>query len=195
MYKFVWKCIRWNHCKEVHRIQREVPVAGPGSTPLPRASWYRQTLYLPNRETKDGERGKGCTQTDKKKTKFSSYVRKSRSEQLQSHIWLTASSYMTKYLRISSYIRKPFLIYDFATVPIWIPTDIRKILFSFLSVHQRWAWSQYNDDRSVVLSLLFLFYGWNIILKMKVKNRTNGKTENVKNGKRKKICNEPMCAG
>ncbi len=30
-------------------------------------------------------------------------------EQLQSHIWLTASSYMTKYLRISSYIRKPFL--------------------------------------------------------------------------------------
>ncbi len=32
-------------------------------------------------------------------------------EQLQSHIWLTASSYMGKYLRISSYIRKPFLIY------------------------------------------------------------------------------------
>jgi hypothetical protein len=31
-------------------------------------------------------------------------------------IWLTASSYdMVKYLRISSYIRKPFLIYDFAT--------------------------------------------------------------------------------
>ncbi len=31
-------------------------------------------------------------------------------EQLQSHILLTASSYMGKYLRISSYIRKPFLI-------------------------------------------------------------------------------------
>jgi hypothetical protein len=28
-----------------------------------------------------------------------------------------ASSYMGKYLRISSYIRKPFLIYDFATAP------------------------------------------------------------------------------
>ncbi len=28
-------------------------------------------------------------------------------EQLQSHIWLTASSYMAKYLRISSYIRSP----------------------------------------------------------------------------------------
>ncbi len=32
-------------------------------------------------------------------------------------IWLTASLYMGEYLRISSYIRKPFLIYDFATAP------------------------------------------------------------------------------
>ncbi len=31
-------------------------------------------------------------------------------EQLQSHIWLTVSSYMGKYLRNSSYIRKPFLV-------------------------------------------------------------------------------------
>jgi hypothetical protein len=29
-----------------------------------------------------------------------------------------AKSYMVKYLRISSYIRKPFLIYDLATDPI-----------------------------------------------------------------------------
>jgi hypothetical protein len=29
-----------------------------------------------------------------------------------------ASSYMRKYLNISSYIRKPFLIYDFATAPL-----------------------------------------------------------------------------
>jgi hypothetical protein len=29
-----------------------------------------------------------------------------------------AYSYMTKYLSVSSYIRKPFLIYDFATDPI-----------------------------------------------------------------------------
>jgi hypothetical protein len=28
-----------------------------------------------------------------------------------------AKSYITKYLRFSSYIRKPFLIYDFATAP------------------------------------------------------------------------------
>ncbi len=34
--------------------------------------------------------------TDKKKIKFSSYIRKFRVEQLQSHLWLTASSYMGK---------------------------------------------------------------------------------------------------
>ncbi len=37
---------------------------------------------------------------------------------------------MTKYFRISSYIRKPFLIYDFATAPFWISLYIRKIFFS-----------------------------------------------------------------
>ncbi len=46
----------------------------------------------------------------KKKTKFSSYIRKSRRERLQSLICLTASSYMTKYFCFFSYIRKPFLI-------------------------------------------------------------------------------------
>ncbi len=51
----------------------------------------------------------------KKEMEFSTYIRKFRMEQLQSHIWPTASSYMGKYLRISSYIRKFFLIYDFAT--------------------------------------------------------------------------------
>ncbi len=56
-------------------------------------------------------------------------------EQLQSQIWLTTSSYMGKYLRISSYIRKPFLIYDFATAPLWISLYMRKIWFS-LSVYQ-----------------------------------------------------------
>ncbi len=50
---------------------------------------------------------------------------------MQSHIWLTASSFMVKYLCISSYIRKPFLIYDFAPDPIWISLYMRKILFSF----------------------------------------------------------------
>ncbi len=55
-------------------------------------------------------------------------------EQLQSHIWLTSSSYMGKYLRISSYIKKSFLIYDFATAPLWVYLYMRKILFSYLSV-------------------------------------------------------------
>jgi hypothetical protein len=54
----------------------------------------------------------------KKKIKVSSYIRKFRIVQLQSHIGRTASSYTGKYLRISSYIRKPFLIYDFATAPL-----------------------------------------------------------------------------
>ncbi len=78
----------------------------------------------------------------KKKIKFSLYIRKFRVEQLQSHIWLTASSYMGKYLRISSYIKKPFLIYDFATAPLWSSLYMRKIWFSFLSVwcvHRIWA--------------------------------------------------------
>jgi hypothetical protein len=30
-----------------------------------------------------------------------------------------AKSYMGKYFRISSFIRKPFLIYDFATAPLY----------------------------------------------------------------------------
>ncbi len=47
----------------------------------------------------------------------------------KSHIWRTASAYMGKYLRISSYI-----IYDFATAPLWISLYMRKIWFSFLSV-------------------------------------------------------------
>ncbi len=67
----------------------------------------------------------------KKKIKFSSYVRKFRWGRLQSHVWLTASLYMVKYLRIFSYIRNPFLIYELATNPIWISFYLRKIYFLF----------------------------------------------------------------
>ncbi len=73
----------------------------------------------------------------KKKIKLSSYLRKLRMEQLQSHIWITASSYMGKYLRFDPYIRKPFLIYDFATAPLWISLYMKKIFFSFLLVYTR----------------------------------------------------------
>ncbi len=56
--------------------------------------------------------------TDKKDNKIFLIFKEIWKRALQSHIWLMASSYMTKYLRISSYSRKPFLIYDFATAPI-----------------------------------------------------------------------------
>ncbi len=46
----------------------------------------------------------------KNKIKFSSYLRKFRGIGCKVYIWLTASSYMVKYLCISSYIRTPFLI-------------------------------------------------------------------------------------
>jgi hypothetical protein len=36
----------------------------------------------------------------------------------KSYMKVTTSSYMGKYMRISSYIRKPFLIYDFANAPL-----------------------------------------------------------------------------
>jgi hypothetical protein len=70
------------------------------------------------RASEAGQQAEGSVQRTvhtliKKKIKFSSYIRKFGMEQLQSHIWLKAFSYMTKYLRISSDIRKPFLIYDF----------------------------------------------------------------------------------
>ncbi len=72
--------------------------------------------------------------TDKKKIQFSSYIRKFIMEQLQSHIWLTAFSYTSKYLRVSIYIRKPILINDFVTAPFWISLYMRKIWYSLLSV-------------------------------------------------------------
>ncbi len=66
--------------------------------------------------------------TEKRKSIFPNIrIRKFRMEQLQSHIRLTASSYMGKQLRISSYIRKPFLIYHFATDPLCISSYMRII--------------------------------------------------------------------
>ncbi len=71
------------------------------------------------------------------KIAVSSYMRKFRREQLQSHAWLTASSIIydyRRYLRISSYIRKPFLIYDFATAPLWIYKYEDNFICFFISV-------------------------------------------------------------
>ncbi len=71
--------------------------------------------------------------TDIKGKKIFLIYKEIQRDRVQSHLWLTASSYMVKYLSISSYIRKPFLIYDFAPDPIWTSFYMRKILFSFLS--------------------------------------------------------------
>ncbi len=49
----------------------------------------------------------------KKKIKLSSYIKKFRMGQLQSHIWLTASSYMGKHLRISSCLTLQLLHFEF----------------------------------------------------------------------------------
>jgi len=90
----------------------------------------REKAKKDQQEEQRGKRG-GEHTLIKKKIKFFSYVRKFRMEQLRSHKWLTVYSHMVKYLRISSYIRKPFIINDFETNPIWISLHIRKISFSF----------------------------------------------------------------
>ncbi len=54
--------------------------------------------------------------TDTKEKKFFLIYKEIQRNRVQSHIGLTASSSMVKYLCISSYIRKPFLI------PIWLCT-------------------------------------------------------------------------
>ncbi len=72
--------------------------------------------------------------TDKKENESFQIFKEIQRDRVQSHIWLTASSYMVKNWSISSYIRKPFLIDDFAPDPIWISFNMRKILFAFLSV-------------------------------------------------------------
>ncbi len=72
----------------------------------------------------------------KNKIKFSSYIGKFRVEQLQSHIRGRAFLYMRKCENISPYMRRPLVIYDFATAPLWISLYMRKIWFSFLSVRR-----------------------------------------------------------
>jgi hypothetical protein len=71
-------------------------------------------------------------------------------EQLQSHIWLMASSYLGKYFRIFSYFRKPFLIYDFATAPLWISwyKYEENLIFFFISVETNaatWLITKYTE--------------------------------------------------
>ncbi len=64
-------------------------------------------------------------------------------EQLQSHIWLTAFAYVGKYLRISSYIRKPFLIYlTLQLLYSEFPYMRKNVLFFFSSVFKKYFAAQ-----------------------------------------------------
>ncbi len=65
--------------------------------------------------------------TDKKENSIFLIYKKIQKDRVQSHMWLTAFSFMVKYLRISSHNRKPFIIYDFESDPIWISLYMRKI--------------------------------------------------------------------
>jgi hypothetical protein len=84
--------------------------------------------------------------TDKKENKIFLIYKEIQKGAVAKSIWLTGSSYMTEYLRISSYIRKPFLLYDFATAPFWISLYLRKILFYFLSVYCIWGNIEPDDS-------------------------------------------------
>ncbi len=55
---------------------------------------------------------------DKKKIKIFLIYKEIQNGEVAKSCKTNASSYMKKYLNISSYIRKPFLIYDFATAPL-----------------------------------------------------------------------------
>jgi|LakMenEpi03Aug12_release.lakeMendotaPanAssembly.Ray.scaffolds.fasta_scaffold216850_1 hypothetical protein len=62
---------------------------------------------------------------------FSCRLYNRRNCHIRKSSWLTAFSSMTIYLLISSYIRKPFLIYDFATSPSDFPYLWGKFSFLF----------------------------------------------------------------
>jgi len=68
--------------------------------------------------------------TDKKENKILLIYKEIQRNRVQSHLWLTTSSYIMQIFVHSSFIRKPFLIYDFAPDPIW------GNFFSFLSVYR-----------------------------------------------------------
>ncbi len=74
--------------------------------------------------------------TDKKEKKIFLIYKEIQRDRVLNHILLTTFSYMVKYLYISSYIRKPFIMYDFAPDPIWITLYMRKICQCILGTRQ-----------------------------------------------------------
>jgi hypothetical protein len=75
-------------------------------------SWLASSTHTTRRKTKR----EGIL--IKKENKIFLIYKEIKSGAVASHIRLTASSYMGKYLRIYSYIRKPFFKYDFVTAPL-----------------------------------------------------------------------------
>ncbi len=67
----------------------------------------------------------------KRKTKFSSYIRKFRWDRVQSHIWGRASQYMRKCEKFSPCMRRALVIYDFALDPPEFPYIWGKFYFIF----------------------------------------------------------------
>ncbi len=89
-----------------------------------------------------------CTTLIKKKTQFSSYIKKFRWDRVQSHRWGRAFLSMRKCSNFSLYIyEEAFSHICICTRSLVISSNVRKILFSFLS-----AYCTY----SVTLSSLFL---------------------------------------
>ncbi len=96
---------------------------------------------------------------DKKRKENFFIYKEIQRDRVQSHIWLRASSYMIKYLRISSYIRKPFLIFDFASEShlnflIYEENFVFFFISAPTSFHQLRHTEPYTDYLSVFLGRL-----------------------------------------
>ncbi len=76
-------------------------------------------------------RHQGIGRTERRNDKSSSYIRKFRIDRVQSYIWLMASSYMVKYLRISHIWGRPPSYMTLQLLHSEISLYMRKILFHF----------------------------------------------------------------
>ncbi len=87
--------------------------------------------------------------TDKKKIKFSSYIRKFKWDRVQSQIWGWASWYMRKFANFSPYMRMPWVVYDFAPDPSEFP-DLWGIFF--------YQFKGSNEDDVILVRTRYLKY-------------------------------------
>jgi hypothetical protein len=99
----------------------------------------RTHVLLIRRQTLEPKSQQGRYYTDKKENQiFLTYKEIQNGAVAKSYMTNgPASSYMGKYLHISSYIRKPFLMHDFATAPLWISYIWGKFDFLFYQCSQK----------------------------------------------------------